>query len=225
MGENQNNGSSSPRILLWSAVILGLAGIVLFIFALAGDKKTPPPTAGAPEIPLVVLSPGDWAKGSPEADTILIEYSDFQCPACGAYYPILKRLFEEFGDRILFIYRHFPLKQHAHAELAARAAEAAGKQGKFWEMHDQIFENQKEWSGLEDAAETFSGFARDIGLDMDRFKTDMESPETLGSIAADYDSGLAANLQGTPTFYLNGAEIDNPRSYKEFQDVLRKTLP
>lgn len=228
MAENQKHASSFRRIILWSAVILGLAGIVWFIFSQSENNKTPmppPPIAGAPVVPIITVSPEDWSKGPSTAPTVLVEYSDFQCPSCGAYYPLLKQLFDEFGERIRIIYRHFPLKQHTHAEAAARAAEAAGRQGKFWKMHDRLFESQKDWSELEDTGEIFSGFAREIGLDMDRYETDRNSPEALRAIADDFNSELAANVKGTPTFYLNGREIENPMSYKDFRDVIRKVLP
>ncbi len=167
----------------------------------------------------------DHIKGNKEAELVLIEYSDFQCPACGAYYPILKELSREFGDKIVFVYRHFPLTQiHKNAKLAAIVSEAAGKQDKFWEIHDVIFENQKEWSDSESAIDYFIKYAQRFNLDIEKFKFDINSEELKQKVESDYLSGLELKVNATPTFILNGKKIQNPRSYEEFKKVAESYL-
>lgn len=113
--------------------------------ALAG-KPVVPSTEGNATIPNVVTA-DDWVKGKKDSQVILVEYSDFQCPACAAYFPMIERVMDEYKDRVAFVYRHFPLTGiHPYAETMARASEAAGKQGKFWEMYQLIFKNQSVWS-------------------------------------------------------------------------------
>jgi len=166
------------------------------------------------------VSETDRVKGAQSSQIILVEYSDFQCPACGAYYPLIKRLSEEFSDQIQIVYRHFPLPQHPQARPAAYAAEAAGGQGKFWEMHDLIFENQSAWSNKRNASEIFEGYASQLGLDMEKFRVDVDSDDLKDKVSNDYKSGIASGVNSTPTFFLNGRQLQNPRSYDEFRNII-----
>lgn len=129
------------RIVLWSVAVLAIAGAIFGIVQLV---KTPADN-GAP-VSVAAIAENDWVKGNREAAVLLIKYSDFQCGACASYYLLVKQLADEFGDDVAFVYRHFPLGIFPHSRAAAQAAEAAGKQGKFWEMHDMIFDNQRIWS-------------------------------------------------------------------------------
>ena len=148
----------------------------------------------------------------------LIEYSDFQCPACGSYFPVVERLLLE-NPQIRFVYRHFPLQQHVNAFAASQAAEAAGKQGKFWEMHETLFTNQTAWETSKTAKTIFEGYASDLGLDMEEFMNDYSSEEIKDKINADLKSGLKAGINSTPTFYLNGNKIQ-PNGYEEFKKLI-----
>lgn len=171
------------------------------------------------------LASDDWRRGNENAKVVLIEYSDFQCPACASYYPLVKALHEESGDSLLVVYRHFPLSQiHVNAEPAARAAEAAGRQGKFWEMHDVLFERQKEWLEDRNVIGAFSVYAGALGLDTGRFINDFNSQEVKERVRRDYQSGFRAGVAGTPTFFLNGKKIQNPRSYEEFKKIIGESL-
>jgi protein-disulfide isomerase len=163
----------------------------------------------------------DNVKGVAGAPVTLIEYSDFQCPACAIYYPMVNRLHEEFGDQLQIAYRHFPLTTiHANAALAARATEAAAKQDKFWEMHDLLFINQSDWpSGA--ARDNIFGYAESLGLDMDQFEQDIDSDEVKDKVSDDRTSGQRAKISGTPSFFLNGQYIENPRSYNDFAELIR----
>ena len=154
--------------------------------------------------------------------TVLMEFSDYQCPACKAYYPLVEQLVKDEGDNITFVYRNFPLPQHGNAMTSARAAEAAGRQGKFWEMHNKIFENQDAWAekNSSDAAVIFQDYAKNLGLDLTRFNADYNDKTIQVKILNDYKSGVNLNVQGTPTFFVNGKKINNPTSLDGFKQDL-----
>ena len=209
---------SLRRAVLYSCAALVLVGVIFGGFKLASVNNSD--GGGSSVSSVFSVSESDWTKGNKEAAATLIEYSDFQCPACGAYYPLVKQLSQEFGDKVLFVYRHFPLDQHKNAELASYAAEAAGKQDKFWEMHDLIFEGQKEWSDSEDARAFFAKYAASLNLVAEQFQKDIDSAEVKAKVEKDYQSGLNAKVNSTPTFFLNGKKLQNPRSYEEFKKIL-----
>jgi protein-disulfide isomerase len=170
------------------------------------------------------ISGNDWMKGNKDSSVILVEYSDFQCPACGAYFPLIERIVSESSTTIKFVYRHFPLTQHANAVPAAQAAEAAGKQGKFWEMYEKIFTTQKEWETSTTVDKIFYNYATQMGLDMAKFDVDYKSKEVTDKINNDLKSGLKAGINSTPTFYLNGNKISNPQSYEEFKKIIDEAI-
>lgn len=204
------------RVFRWAAILVGMFLLVMLLAKLAAPK----PGSNVPTQADAVTDQ-DWTRGSRQAKVTLIEYADFQCPACGAYHPIVKELEKEFGDRLLVVYRNFPLSQiHNNARPAAFAAGAAGLQGKFWEMHDKIFENQRAWSDLADPMAEFSKYAQDIGLDVERFKQDMRTKVVTDKVNADYAGGQNAGVNSTPTFFINGTKIENPRGYESFKKIL-----
>ncbi len=171
------------------------------------------------------ISASDWINGEMSAEVVIIEYSDFECPACASYFPILKDLKEKFGSQIAVVYRHFPLTQiHRNAELASLASEAAGRQGKFWEMHDLLFENQKNWSANFGAKEIFIGYAQQLQLDEEQFINDLDAKDLQDKVSASYREGVSIGITGTPTFFLNGEKISNPRGYEEFERVVSEKL-
>lgn len=214
---------TARRRTLKRRILVVLVTLGIGAAALGTVKLVNAPTDQTPSI-LESLSDADWVKGDRQAQTVLIEYSDFQCPACKAYYPLVKQLAQDFSSQIVFVYRHFPLSGHQYAKLAARAAEAAGRQGKFWEMHDLIFENQNAWSNQENPKNIFTGFARSLLLDTDQFSRDLDSKEVKDKVDNDYQSGVRAEVNYTPTFFLNGQRISNPRSYKEFQKLINQAI-
>ncbi len=164
--------------------------------------------------------------GATASKVTLVEYGDFQCPACKQYFPIVKQLEEEYKDKVTFQFSHFPLVQiHPNAFLGSRAAEAAGKQGKFFEMHDLLYENQESWSRSPNPNTEFESYAKQLQLNMDQFKTDLNSSETADVINADVKSGQALGANSTPTFVLNGKKIDkSPQSIEGFKKLLDETL-
>ena len=210
------------KIILWAIIIVVVIGSIFGIVKLASKSQTP----GSDNLAITVsaINDDENIKGDKEALATLIEYSDFQCPACGSYYPIVKKVSEDLSAKVRFAYRHFPLPQHKNAKLAATVAEAAGKQGKFWEMHDLIFQNQSDWSEDKNAAILFAKYAQDIGLDLARFQTDIASDDIKAKIENDYKSGVKAGVNSTPSFFLNGKKMDNPRNYDEFKKAIEKAL-
>ena len=156
---------------------------------------------------------------------VLVEFSDFQCPACGLYYPLVKQLKADLGDKLIVVYKHFPLKSlHKNAEFAARASEAALVQGKFWEMHNILFEKQSEWSGSDQALSLFTDYANSLGLDKEKFLADIDLNATYDKIITDYQQGVRLGVTGTPTFFLNGKKLTNPGNYDSFKLLIEQSI-
>ena len=171
----------------------------------AHAPKAPSESSG-PAVPPGAEPP--HVRGEANAPVTLEEFGDFQCPPCGALYPELKKIESEYGSRLRVIFRERPLMQiHANALTAARAAEAAGVQGRFWDMHDKLYENQKAWSDLADARPVFTDYARSLGLDGDRFTLDLDGPAVETRIFLDGARAHALGIEGTPTLLLNKREV------------------
>jgi protein-disulfide isomerase len=152
------------------------------------------------------VGPKDHMQGPPDAPVTLVEYGDYECPYCGEAYPVVKALQERLGDQICFVFRNFPLAQaHPHAEEAAEAAEAAASQGKFWEMHDLLYENQ---DALE--PEDLVKYARALRLELPRFVLEMREHVYKERVREDFRSGVRSGVNGTPTFFINGVRHDGP---------------
>jgi protein-disulfide isomerase len=142
----------------------------------------------------------DHLRGSPDAPVVLVEYGDFECPHCGAAYGVLKKLEMDLPDTLAVVFRHFPLVNvHPHAQLAAEAAEAAGAQGRFWKMHDVLFEQQDAL-----AAADLRRYAAALHLDLKRFTSDLSGHVFLSKIEDDMKGGMQSGVKGTPTFFVNG---------------------
>lgn len=157
------------------------------------------------------ITADDWTEGNPMATVTIVEYSDTQCPTCAYFNPLITRALEDYGDRIYFAYRHFPLGIHKNSQQGARAAEAAGKQGQFFPMLNMLFAKQNEWSVLPNPQTAFVSYATSLGLNADQFTTDYNSAEVKDLVKADLTSAERAGLQGTPTFFVNGQQIDLPK--------------
>jgi protein-disulfide isomerase len=136
------------------------------------------------------------------------EFGDYQCPPCGAVYPELEKIREDYGDRVRLIFRHYPLTRiHPNALAAAHAAEAAGLQGKFWEMHGQLYREQKSWQNSADASARFVAYARALGLDAERFTRDVNGEDVDKRIVADHERAKSLGVDGTPAFFVNGRKL------------------
>jgi protein-disulfide isomerase len=168
----------------------------------------------------VLVSPVDETRdhihGSAEAPVTLVQYGDYECPYCGEAYPIIKDVQAQMGARLRFVFRNFPIStSHPHAEHAAEAAEAADAQGKFWEMHDLLYERQRRLSD-----DDLRGYAEELGLDVERFDKEMTEHVHAARVYEDFMSGVRSGVNGTPTFYINGVRHDD--SYE--RDVLLGAL-
>ena len=148
------------------------------------------------------------ALGPENAPVVLEEFGDYQCPPCGQVFPEIEAIKREYGDRLRLVFRHNPLTRiHPHALLAAHAAEAAGQQGKFWEMHRALYENQQAWSRTPDPRGLFETYARQTGLDVERFRRDIGGPEGDARVVADHNRARSLGVESTPTFFLNGRKL------------------
>ena len=164
--------------------------------------------------------PTSHIKGSSTTGVKLVEFGDFECPGCGGFHPIIKQVLDHYGDQISFQFVHFPLTTiHQSALAAARAAEAASNQGKFWEMYDKLYENQSAWKNVASASSVFEGYANELKLDMTKYRTDFASAETNATINADIKTGQDKKVTSTPSFFVDGeliAENNDAASAEKF---------
>lgn len=159
-----------------------------------------------------------------DSDVYFVEFLDFECEGCRAVYPAIEQLRADYGDRVNFVLRYFPLRSHFNAERATRAVEAAAQQGQLEAMYQKMYETQAEWGEQQiPADDVFHGFAEQLGLDMGAFETTYNDPATLERIEVDIADGVALGVQGTPTFFLNGERIQ-PRSYEDLTAALDQAL-
>ncbi len=158
----------------------------------------------------------DHIQGNPQAAAVLTEYGDLECPHCGIAHTILKKLEAKYKNELALVFRHFPLSEaHPHALMAAVAAEAAGRQGKFWEMHDMIFENQSKLS-----ASYLLKMAESLQLDMTAFKRDQADPKLSEKVDVDFESGIMSGVNGTPSFYINGVKYNDSYDFESMSEAI-----
>lgn len=162
------------------------------------------------------------AKGNSSASITIVEFGDIQCPACGQAQPIIKSTVEKYRDDVYFVFRHYPLTIHKNAPIAARAAEAAGGQGKFFEMIDVMYAKQAEWSNDTNPREDFRKYAQELGLNVDQFNKDLEND--WKNIKTDYALGNSAGVQSTPTFFINGQIHPGALRTDEFEAIIQSYL-
>ena len=189
-----------PLVLIGAALVAVVAAAALYFNAsrqgagqvAAGERGAEPARALGPE----------------SAPVVLEEFGDYQCPPCAQVFPEVETIRREYGDRLRFVFRHYPLTSiHPHALLAAHAAEAAGQQNKFWEMHRALYENQQVWSRTPDPRPLFETYARQINLDVERFRRDVGGREGDSRVVADHSRARSLGVESTPTFFLNGRKL------------------
>ena len=186
------------------------------------DKKLPVKES-AYESPVVTKE--DHARGVGELQNVLIEYSDFQCPICAPYARMVSEVEKEFRGKLTVVYRNFPKDTiHQNAHLAARAVQAATEQGKFWQMHDLLYEKQSEWSVHDYPRDVILQYAKVLLLDTKKFSEDMDAQKTEESIEKDIESGKSAGVDTVPAFFLNGKKIASPRTVEEFKETISREL-
>jgi len=215
------------RTELW---IVGAFVILVLVIAIVagvfGGSTPATPSFNSTTVP--AISSADHVRGDAASSVSVIEYGDFQCPACGAYEPMVEQLTRQYGSRVAFVFRNFPLVQvHQDAQIGAQAAEAAALQGKYWEMHDLLYQKQATWSAEPAAsvvAKYFDGYAKSLGLDVAKFDADINSDAVKGKIQTDVASANAAQVDHTPTFFIDLKQIPNPQSTEEFTKAIDAAL-
>ncbi len=199
-------------LIIFAIIIVGFLGLVML--GKKNDKSTDNSAAQT----------SSHTQGT--GAVTFVEFGDFQCPACGSYYPLVKAVKEKYGDQITFQFKHFPIVSiHPNAMSAHRAAEAAGMQGKFFEMHDMLYERQQAWTSGTGVSSIFEGYAAELGLDMEKYKQDVVSSVIQGIINADIKEGQALPVSATPTFVIDGKKIENsPRDVDGFSALIDEAL-
>lgn len=203
-------------------IIFSVVAVLLLGGLVAWTRITNPPmdVSGINNNSIVTASDqngtiADHVTGSDAKKILFIEYGDFQCPSCEGAYPNVKTLLEEYGDTVTFIFRNFPLTSiHPNARAAAAVAEAAGLQGKYWEMNNMLYEKQSDWNNLDAKQRTtiFNGYATTLGLDIEKFNMDIASKNVSQKISFDLALGKTAGVSATPSFFLNGKAVDDTTS-------------
>jgi len=159
-------------------------------------------------------------KGSDSAPVKIVEFTDFQCPYCAVAAPIMKQVVADNPDKVQLITRYFPLDQHVNSMPAARATEAASRQGKFWEMYERIFADQTTWESSSDVYGYFESYAKQLGLDLNTFARDYNDSSEITTIQADYNYGISLGVDSTPSFFVNGTKYTGAKSAGEWQKII-----
>jgi len=219
--EKLANGSSAggSNIFKWILLIGGcaifIAAFGFIVFLIKQDQNKP-----------ITLASTGYVRGS--GGVTLVEFGDLQCPACKAYEPFVRQLSKDFKGKMKLVYKNFPLLSvHPNALLAAEAAVSAGNQGKFWEMHDWLYDNQDSWAGLTaaDAKAKMVSEAKDLKLSMDQFNKDIDSSKTKDTVMATENEGVEIGVSATPTFYLDNKKIENnPQNYDDFKKLVSSEI-
>lgn len=201
-----------------TAIVLGIGGLVMLVNSSSS-------TSSNQKVSIAPVSKKDITKGNLKAKVTVIEYADFQCPACAIYNPIVNQILVEYSDKILYVYRMFPLTNiHPNAHISAQAAYAAYKQGKFFEIKDLLFENQTEWDKSSDPTGIFNDYAKELKLDLAKFQKDLKSQEAKNYVNDSENKALSEGMNSTPTFIVNGVKIQNPQGYDEFKKLIDNEL-
>lgn len=219
---SQKRNEMLKKFGIWGGAIAILATSVwgLILLSNSTPSSSSDQAATAPAI-----SSDDIIIGTPSAKVSLVEYSDFQCPACAAYHPIVNQLLIELEGDVTFAYRFFPLSQtHKNAMISSQAGYAAHLQDKFEDMYNLLFENQNDWANENNPEEIFTGYAKTIGLDIEKFKMDMNSDEAKNAVQEDYQEGVSIGVNSTPTFFLNNKKITNPGTYDDFKKLIQDEI-
>jgi protein-disulfide isomerase len=210
-------------------VIIGISAVTIIILIVAvfffsgSQKQEAEPVEKVTDTKQLL---GDQKRivKAPDAKVTIVEFGDFQCPACGSAHPTVKQVLKDYEGKVTFVWRHFPLPMHKNAMLAAIASEAAADQGKFWEMHTLLFDNQKDWGESNNAKETFVSYAEKLGLDTAKFTDALDKKFNAERIQSDQDAGIALGVNSTPTFFINGEKENGVLSYDEFKQKIDPLL-
>ncbi|BBG03259.1 MULTISPECIES: DsbA family protein [Pseudonocardia] len=203
-----------------SLAVVGAFALILAALLFA-NRPDAPDTAPGGAVAADTLVPAEAPRlnDNPGAPVTMVEFLDFECPSCAQIQPVMSQLVQQYGDRVEFVVRYFPLPNHSNAVPAAVAAEAAHRQDRFIPMYERVFQTQAEWAGAEDAAGIFRGYAEELGLDMAAYDAAVADPATRAAVQESEEAGLAAGVQSTPTFFVNGEKL-NPESVQDITDAL-----
>lgn len=217
----EERNAKIKKYSIWASVVGVIVLVIVGLVMLVSAPSTP-----SNEIANVApVSEKDITNGENKAKVTLIEYSDFQCPACAAYHPIVTQLLTEYKGKIYFVYRMFPLTNiHPNAKISSQAAYAAYKQNKFFEMGDLLFSNQKDWQAESDPRGIFMDYAKSLKLDAKKFQDDMNSDEAKKYVEDSENQAQSEGMNQTPTFVVNGVKIKNPAGYEEFKKIIDNEL-
>ena len=216
-------------IVILTTVVLLVGGVFLFTKNGGGSGQTGKTVNMSLLVPQNAIATSGYQNdtylaASTSASVFLVEFGDYECPACSMYSPMVKQLLTEFAGKITYVFRNYPLPQHKNAPISSYAVEAAGLQGKYWEMHEKMFATQSDWSGLSDPKEVFMGYAKELGLDVNKFTTDIDSSTVKNKVQYDLNDGNTVGLTETPTFYLNGQKITLSGSFDQFKTLITSAL-
>jgi protein-disulfide isomerase len=201
-------GTRAGRILLTTAAIVAIVAVTVFVLVNRSDSDRASEVSADAGPAQVVRENSHRLNTVPGAAVTFVEFLDFECEGCRAAYPVVEQLRADYGDRVEFVLRYFPLSGHFNAERAARAVEAAAKQGQLEPMYHHMYETQAQWGEQRTPADAvFRGFAAELGLDMGAFDVAYNDPATLERVRLDVNDGEAVGVTGTPTFFVNGAQI------------------
>jgi len=214
------NSGKIKKTLLWliAIVVVAFGGYQLWQWI-----NTPQPDPGASSI--LSVKSDDWVRGNPNARVTVIEYADFECPACKIYSTeVLPKIESEYKDNLRIVFRHFPLPQHKNALAASKAAEAAGMQGKFWEMADLLYEKQSEWDSVSNVQDKMVEYANFLVLNTDQFLSDYNSDIVSQSIKDNEDEAYMLRVDATPTFFVNGKKVNVNYGYDDLKNAIDNAL-
>ena len=206
---------------------IGVATILILIggvFLMSKSNSTSEVTPDQKVDKSILIKKDSYAAGSPKAKVAIVEFGDFQCPACASAHPVVKRILEDYEGKVYFQFRNFPLPMHRNAKLAAYVAEAAGAQGKYWEMHDALYENQLEWAESTKPMEFFESYAKKLALDVEKLKEEIKSDAIVKKVDRDTQDGGAAGVNSTPTFFVNGVQLRGVPQYADLQKLIDAEL-
>lgn len=220
---SQRGLSNEAKVLLGIGLTLAIGAVVFFVLVVPSSSPAPVGRSGEPRNAAILVREDSYRQGPPDAKVTLVEFLDPECEACRVMYPVVERIRREYGDRILFVVRYFPL--HRNSVLAVKATEAAGRQGKYEAMYSTLFENQPAWGEKsEPQTQLFLGYARSIGLDMDQFQRDLNDTTIEDKVNRDRDDGVAVGVRGTPTFFVNGTIVGNVMPYEQLKSKIDAAL-
>lgn len=210
-------------VALLIALALGIAGYLVLPNKQANSSATIP--ASAPANSKITITTQGWSRGNPSAKTVLVEFADFQCGACGVHRKRVDNLLKKYPNDLFVVFKNFPLETvHKNSLIASQAAEAAGKQFRFWEMYDQLFLHQVDWYNVPDPMTFFLKYAQESQLDLNRFQQDLWSISIQEKIFRDKFEGQQANVVSVPTFFLNGKMMATAQNDDHFESMVAEEI-